>query len=356
MNRAQALKKHMGIGAHQAVLLCNPSNMFYASGYTGEGMVLVTEDLCAVITDFRYTEQAQQQAPGFDVHMTDKSHGHEDIVAGLCLEKKIDQLYYEDDFVTVHDAGKLREAARGVEWKPVAGAVEQLRELKDPDEQALMEKACQITGDTFERILPQIKPGMTEKQIAALLEYDMRCHGADRPSFSSIVAAGVNGSLPHATPSDYAVRTGDMITLDFGAKVGGYCADMTRTIALGEPSAELKKVYQVVKDAQQMAQDAVKAGKACRAIDAIARDYIAKMGYDGRFGHGLGHSLGIDIHEDPRFNTKTGATLKAGQMMTVEPGIYLPGIGGVRIENKVLVTGDGCRALTKPTRELIILS
>lgn len=356
MTHAERLIHHMGLGKEEAVLIHNPSNMFYVSGYTGEGLVLVWESARAIVTDFRYTEQAEKQAPGFQVHMTESGKTHEDIVAALCLERKTERLYYEDDFVTMRAFTKLRETVKGVEWKPVNGAPEQLREIKDEAELALMEKACLLTGEAFERLLPQIREGMTEKQIAALLAFDMSGHGADGSAFSAIVAAGVNGSLPHATPTDYAVRRGDMITLDFGAKVGGYCADMTRTIALGEPSPEMKKVYQIVMEAQQMAQDAVAAGKSCRAVDAIAREYIAEKGYDGRFGHGLGHSLGIDIHEDPRFNTQTTATLKAGHVMTVEPGIYLPGIGGVRIENTVAVTEDGCRALTRPTRELIILS
>ena len=183
----------------------------------------------------------------------------------------------------------------------------------------------------------------------------MMSHGASKPSFSTIVAAGANGSLPHAMPGEYRLRRGDMITMDFGARYGNYCADMTRTVALGQPSDEMKKVYGIVLDAQKMAQDAVAAGKLCRDIDAIARNYIYSHGYEGRFGHGLGHSVGIDIHEDPRFNQVSTAVLKAGQVMTVEPGIYLPGVGGVRIENSVVVREGGCEVLTFPDRELIIL-
>ncbi len=354
--RAKKLFASMMLHKHHAVLLHNPSNLFYLSGYTGEGVVLVAEECCAIVTDFRYVEQAAQQSPGFEVHMTGAGKTQEDIVASLCQKLGIDKVFYEDDTLTVKAFEKWKDAIKGVAWKPVGGAVEALREIKDEAELALVEKACRITGDTFERIVPQIKVGMTEKQIALLLEFDLRSHGADKASFSSIVAAGANGSLPHAVPSDYAVQAGDMITLDFGAKVGGYCADMTRTIALGEPSDVMKKVYETVKTAQQMAQDAVSAGRSCREVDAVARDYIDQSGYEGRFGHGLGHSLGIDIHEDPRFNTQTTATLKAGQLMTVEPGIYLPGVGGVRIENTVVVTQSGCRALTLPSRELMILA
>lgn len=355
MTRAQKLAALMMLEKQEAVLLHNPSNMFYLSGYTGEGVVLVSSEHCAVITDFRYIEQAENQAKGFSVHMTENSKTQEVIVGALCTKLGIEKVYYEADYLTVAAFQKWRDTVKSVEWKPLVGEVETLRELKDDAELALIEKACKITSDTFERMLSQIKEGMTEKQIALMLEFDMRSRGADGIAFSSIVAAGANGSLPHAIPGDYAIRRGDMITLDFGAKVGGYCADMTRTIALGEPSAEMKKIYQIVKEAQQMSEDAVAPGRLCREIDAIARDYIYAKGYEGRFGHGLGHSLGIDIHESPRMNMQSTATLKAGQLITVEPGIYVPGVGGVRIENTVVVTDGGCRALTLPDRELTIL-
>ncbi len=355
-NRVQRLLELMKATKHHAVLIHNPSNMFYLSGYTGEGCLFISGAVCAVVTDFRYTEQAENQAQGFGVRMTEKAKTQEDLVKALCLEQGVDKLFYEDDFLTVRDFEKLKDEIKGVEWKPVAGAPEQLRSVKDDGELALIEKACKITGDTFERLLSYVKAGMSEKEIACWIEYDMRSHGADRAAFSTIVAAGANGSLPHAVPSEYRLGQGDMVTVDFGAKVDGYCADMTRTFALGQPSEEMRKVYEVVQKAQQMAQDAVAAGKGCREIDSIARDYIGQQGYEGRFGHGLGHSLGIDVHETPRCNQQANSTFKEGQIMTVEPGIYLPGVGGVRIENTVVVTKDGCRSFTLPSRDLIIIS
>ena len=353
--RVKRLLDSMRLGEHEGVVVYDPSNMFYLSGYTGEGLVLVARGISAIVTDFRYTEQAQAQAPGFEVLMTEKGKSHEDIAGALCASGGIDTLYYEDDFVTVHTFNALRESVRGVEWKVVGSEIARLREIKDEDELALIRQACRITGEAFERILPHIKEGVTEKELALRLDFDMMSHGASKPSFSTIVAAGANGSLPHAVPGEYRLRRGDMITMDFGARYGNYCADMTRTVALGQPSDEMKKVYGIVLDAQKMAQDAVAAGKLCRDIDAIARNYIYSHGYEGRFGHGLGHSVGIDIHEDPRFNQVSTAVLKAGQVMTVEPGIYLPGVGGVRIENSVVVREGGCEVLTFPDRELIIL-
>ena len=353
--RAERLLESMQISGRQAVMLHNRSNMFYISGYTGEGSLFLCCAQQAVITDFRYTEQAERQTGGYEIHMTDRDRPEESIADQLRKKLGVDTIFYEDSSLTVRHFAKLRDAMPGVEWKSAGGAAEQMREVKDEAELALIRKACEITGDAYERTLPKIREGMTEKEISLMLEHDMRVLGADAVAFTPIVAAGVNGSLPHAVASDYRIRHGDMITMDFGAKLGGYCADMTRTIALGEPGEELKKIYGIVQEAQRRAQDAVAAGKDCRAMDALARDYIDSRGYEGRFGHGLGHSLGIDIHENPRLSTGAIGVLKENQVMTVEPGIYLPGIGGVRIENTVVITRDGCRSLTSPARDMIVL-
>ena len=238
--RVKRLLDSMRLGEHEGVVVYDPSNMFYLSGYTGEGLVLVARGISAIITDFRYTEQAQAQAPGFEVLMTEKGKSHEDIAGALCASGGIDTLYYEDDFVTVHTFNALRESVRGVEWKVVGSEIARLREIKDEDELALIRQACRITGEAFERILPHIKEGVTEKELALRLDFDMMSHGASKPSFSTIVAAGANGSLPHAVPGEYRLRRGDMITMDFGARYGNYCADMTRTVALGQPSDEMK--------------------------------------------------------------------------------------------------------------------
>ena len=356
MSRVQRLIASLSLDATEAVIVYKAANLFYLTGFTGEGIALVGANGQAVITDFRYVEQAERECPGFAVLSVAKGQNHEQVAATLCGQWGVTTLRYEDDAMTVRTFANAQKTIAGVRWIALNDDIELLRQVKDEGEIALIEQACRITGETFERILPQIAEGMTEKELAVKLEFDMLAHGADGLAFSTIVAAGAHGSLPHELVGIMQTSGGDMITMDFGAKIGGYCADMTRTVALGEPSAEMRRVYETVQTAQRMAEDAVVAGGDLRAIDAIARDYIAQQGYEGRFGHGLGHSLGIEIHEAPRLNATANGVLAEGQLMTVEPGIYLPGVGGVRIENTVVVQGSGCRALTLPTRDLIILS
>ena len=218
-----------------------------------------------------------------------------------------------------------------------------------------MRKAAAITSEAFEAVLPKIRPGMAETELRLELENCMFRLGAEKLAFDTIIASGENGSLPHAVPGSRKLRKGDMITMDFGAKVGGYCSDMTRTVALGEPSPELRKIYSTVYRAQTMCEAALAAGKNCRDIDRLARDYIDSQGYAGRFGHGLGHCVGIDIHEDPRLSPGCHDILKAGMVITVEPGVYVPGVGGVRIENTCLVKENGSEPLTTARKELVVL-
>ncbi len=355
MDRSCKLIDAMHIGAGEAVLLHKPANMFYFSGYTGEGLVLLTASTKTIITDFRYTEQAEKQAPGFAVCMTTRDCDHNQAAFNIMKVQNITKTYYEDDHITVRAYREMEKVMEGVSFLPVDKVPEKLREIKDETELEKMALACKVTSEAFAYILGEIKEGMTEREIAHKLESYIVTHGAQELAFHTIIASGENGSLPHAIPGERKVRRGDMITLDFGAKVDGYCADMTRTIALGEPSEKMRHVYDVVFTAQQMAQDALAAGKVCREIDAIARDYIAAQGYGDNFGHGLGHSLGIDIHENPRLSMLCTDLTQENQVLTVEPGVYLPGIGGVRIENSCVVTKDGCYSLTTAPKELIIL-
>lgn len=356
MGRQQKLIEKMQLAIHEAVVIHNPSNMFYLSGYTGEGLIVIAHGLSAIITDFRYTEQAENQAVDYACHMTNKDLSANKCLATLLEPMGITKVYYEDDFITVKAFAQLQNALAFCSFEAINSKPEQMREIKDETELALIKKACAITSDAFEYIITFIKEGMTEKEIALALENRMYALGADGLAFSTIIAAGANGSLPHAVPGNYRTQKGDMITLDYGAKYKGYCADMTRTVAVGEPSETMRKVYETVYEAQAMAEKALAKDKWTDEIDAVARNYIDGMGYAGRFGHGLGHSLGIDIHENPRLSMACHETVKAGHVLTVEPGIYLPGIGGVRIENTCVVTDSGVEALTYANKELIIIN
>ena len=357
MTAFEKLVDKLGLTAQNAVVVHNPSNMFYLTqGYTGEGCVLISGTRRVIITDFRYTEQAEQQAPGFDVVMTDKGLTHSQWVARICEEDKVETLRYEDDYLTVRSFEALRAAVGdSMSYIPLNKVPEKLREIKTPAEIEAMRRAAAITSKAFDAILPQIKEGMTEKDLQIELDFTMLKLGAERNAFSTIIASGENGSLPHAIPGSRKLRKGDMITMDYGAKVDGYCSDMTRTVALGEPSAEMRRVYDTVLHAQTICEEALAAGKNCFEIDKLARDYIDAQGYAGRFGHGLGHAVGIDIHENPRLSQLCHETLEAGVVITVEPGVYLPGVGGVRIENTCLVTETGSEPLTTAPKELIIL-
>lgn len=347
----------MQLASNEGVLVHNPSNMFYLTeGYTGEGLVFVSQKRRVIITDFRYTEQAERQAPGFEVVMTDKGLSHHQWVARLCKEEGVASLRYEDGYVTVRTFHSLQDAVGDeVAFFPLNGAPEKLREIKTAAEADVMRKAGAITSKAFDEILGKIHEGMTEKELQIELDFTMLRLGADGVAFSTIIASGENGSLPHAIPGDRKLQKGDMITMDYGAKFGGYCSDMTRTVALGTPSDTMRRVYDTVLTAQKMCEEALAPGKVCSDIDKLARDYIDAQGYAGRFGHGLGHAVGIDIHENPRLSYACHDLLVPGVVMTVEPGVYLPGVGGVRVENTCLITETGAEPLTTAPKELIIL-
>ena len=357
MTAAEKLTEMLRLGPGAAVVVHDPSNMFYLTeGYTGEGMVFISQARRVIVTDFRYTEQAERQAPGFEVVMTEKGRNAEQVLSELAGAGKITEIRVETNYLSVDRFEKIRSAlGEEIACLPLDEAPQKLRQVKTPTEITVIRKACDITADAFRAILPKIREGMTEKELQIELDFTMLRLGAERLAFDTIVASGENGSLPHAIPGRRAIKRGDLITMDFGAKVGNYCADMTRTVAFGQPTEEMRRIYETVLRAQTLCEDALAAGKNCFDIDKLARDYIDARGYAGRFGHGLGHSVGIDIHEEPRLSTLCHETLKAGVVITVEPGIYLPGVGGVRIENTCLVRENGCTPLTTADKQLIIL-
>ena len=353
--RTEKLIAALAQAGSQGALVHKPSNIRWLSGYTGEGLLVIAPDICGIVTDFRYTEQAEQQAPDYKVHMTSPTVTHNQVASELIRAAGIESLTFEDDKVTVKNMESIRKAMPDVRFVSMNRRIEALRVTKDDQEIALIEKACEITCQAFEYILGVIKPGMTELALRFELESAMYRFGAEKLAFDTIIAAGANGSLPHAIPGERVIQAGDLVTMDYGARFGGYCADMTRTVAVGHIDDEKRRMYNTVLEAQLRALEAIRPGAHCRDVDAVARDFINAAGYEGRFGHGLGHSLGLDIHEDPRFNTMSDAVLEPGIVITDEPGIYLPGDCGCRIEDTVLVTQDGCRRLTTAAKELIIL-
>ncbi len=355
MNRLEKMFRAAGLRPNEGVLIHKPSNMFYLSGYTGEGLLAVGPGFQAIVTDFRYTEQAERQAPGFQVLMVEKGVSHAKLAAKVFAEHGVKAVRYEDDQVTVRSFERIKQDIPGVEFSSLNGAPEKVRRIKDEGELKLIEEACDISCKALDAVLGKIQPGMTEKQLQLLLDYTMLELGADALAFNTIVASGVNGSLPHAIPSDKKLEKGEMITMDFGAKKGGYCADMTRTVALGQPSAEMKKIYDTVLLAQETCEAMLAPGKCCFDIDTEAHRIIDAAGYAGRFGHGLGHSVGIDIHEEPRLSQLCRDILEPGTTITVEPGIYVSGLGGVRIENTCVVTENGGRTLVHAQKALLIL-
>ena len=336
-----------------AVLLTKPENMRYYSGYTGEGWLVVLPKQAVILTDFRYVEQAETQAPDCAVRMV--SRGAKMTEALLECLQGIDRLAAEDDHLTRRAWTALEERLQGVALIGAENLPEKVRAVKTDAEIELMAQAEAIADQAFTHILGFIRPGITELDVAWELERVMRLLGSEGPAFDTIVAGGPNGSLPHAIPGKRALQTGDMITMDFGAKVGGMCGDFTRTVALGTPCEELRKVYAIVLEAQLRALDILTPGITGKDVDAVARACIEGAGYGERFGHGLGHGVGLMVHEAPGLHTQANEALVPGNVVTVEPGIYLPGIGGVRIEDLVAVTENGHRNLTSSAKELVIL-
>lgn len=351
MNRCEPFLREL---SGQAALIHRPENMRWLTGYTGEGAVFVSDSRQVIITDFRYIEQAGRQAPECRVERTDAARRESAVVKALADEEALTELFVETDYLTYDQVEALKQALPSVALKPLKELPQKLRMIKGPEEIECICRASEISCKAFENLLGKIHAGMTEKQVQILLDFEMLQLGSEMNAFDTIAAAGVNGSLPHAVPSDHVIAEGELLTLDFGAKVGGYCTDMTRTIGFGRVSDELRAVYDGVLTAQLRALEAVKPGAVCGDIDAIARSYLDER-WPGAFGHSLGHGVGLFIHEQPRVAKGSETVLCPGHVVTVEPGVYIPGLGGCRIEDTVILTEDGkIDPITAP-KELILL-
>jgi Xaa-Pro aminopeptidase len=350
--RRRTLVARLGDLEVDAFFITDPVNVRYLTGFTGSnGQLLVGPDDAWFLTDGRYTEQARHQVEGTERITYDRSAT--ETLPGLLAPAA--RLGFESRHVTVASHDAIATACGGATLVATTGVVEAARQVKDDDELDLLRRAQAATDAAFEDVLDMITGGMSEQQLARVLIARMAEAGADDVAFDPIVAFGEHGAEPHHEPGHRMLEEGDLITVDFGALVGGYHADMTRTISFGSAPTELRKIHDVVREAQQAGVDAVRAGVAGSAVDAASRTVIAGAGYGDRFVHGLGHGVGLQIHEEPWLGAHHEAELPAGAVVTVEPGVYVPGLGGVRIEDAVEVTDDGCRVLGSSTRELIEL-
>lgn len=348
------------VGA-DAILITDPRNIAYLTGFRGSGgAVLVEETGEAVLcTDSRYELQVVEQAPDVG-HVISREY-----VAGVLGRRRGPAdapIAVEGDVLTLTAAAALRRALAGVgaQEAPVietSGLVEEVRRNKDADELALIECACGVLDTAWTHMLTNglIRVGHTERDVAADLEHAMRRAGSDGVAFETIVATGPNGAHPHHVPGDRVLASGDLVVIDFGATVAGYASDCTRTVALGAAPDRLVEAYDVVLQAQLAGVAAVRAGIACTDLDAVSRGIIESAGYGGYFGHSLGHGVGLDVHEAPAVSTRSTSTLSDGDVITIEPGIYLPGLGGIRIEDTVAVTDGGGRSLTTTSKTLSVL-
>ncbi|HEX3871659.1 MAG TPA: Xaa-Pro peptidase family protein [Pirellulales bacterium] len=344
--RRDALRKLLKKGP-SALLVTSFTNVSYLTGFTGDdSYLLITPKDEVVISDFRYTEQLEQECPDVELHIRTVGVSMRDSVAKVVAGAKLSQLGIEGDSITVSEHQAMAAKLAKVELIATSGLVEELREVKDKHEIDEIRLAARQAERAFEVLRATLRGESTEKQVADDLEHQMRQFGAKGASFPPIVAVGPRAALPHARPTDKQIGSADFVLVDWGATARQYKSDLTRVLVTGKISPKLERVYGVVLEAQQRAIAAVRPGMACREVDQVARAVITDAGFGKQFGHGLGHGLGLDIHESPRLNSSADRPLRPGMVITIEPGIYLPGWGGVRIEDDVLVTKTGGEMLT----------
>lgn len=336
------------------LLVTELSHVRYLTGYSGSsGMVLLLPPKAYFFTDFRYKVQAQKEVKDCAIIIAEQALTSE-LPKVHGINKKI-RIGLEEEFVTLSLLEQLKDLLPLAEFISTKKLVESLSVSKDADEIKKIKKAVKISEKAYTETLQLLKPGVKEKDIALELEYRMRVLGADASAFDAIVASGQRSSMPHGIASDKKLRKGDFVTIDFGCFYQGYASDITRTVVLGKANSKQKEIYDVVLKAQLAACKAVKPGLACSRLDGVARDIIMKAGYGDYFGHGLGHGIGLIVHDDPHLNTRSTETLKTNMVVTIEPGIYIPNWGGVRIEDDVVVTAAGGQILSKLPKELMEL-
>ncbi len=336
----------------EGIFFFGEANIRYLTGFTGsDGVLFLGTDRLVLLVDGRYTTQARREVACDISEFSDRTEG----MARLIADRGVKRVGLESAIMTLRDYHAFKDRVDGIALKPLSGEIEHIRVVKDAGERKLLREAARIAAAALTEILGDISPGMAEWEIAVRLERAMRQGGGERPSFETIVASGSNSALPHATPGRREIREGDFVTIDYGTVWGGYHSDETCTVAVGEITEEQAAVYAVVREAHDRAIDRVRAGVPCRDIDTAARGHIDTAGYGDYFVHGTGHGVGLEVHESPRLSGRADDILEEGMVVTVEPGVYIPGRWGVRIEDTVMVGRDGCEILTRMSKDLKIL-
>ncbi len=359
MTRTERLQRALLTTGVDAILVTDLTNVLYLTGFSGSNaQLLVTPSEAHLLTDPRYDQRARSLAKDCEIHIYEGRAGVswkggpaevlEPLIAGS------ERIGVEADNMSVTEFAGLEELFGNAEWVATSGVVEQLRRVKDDGEMTLLREAMALADAAFEHIVDRLDVGRAERDVALDLEAFMRSSGAEAVSFPPIVGSGPLSAHIHHTPGDRTLEKGDLVLLDFGARYRGYCSDMTRTVVLGAASAQQVEMYTVVLEAQRAAIDSISAGALGREVDSVARKVIADAGHAQHFNHGLGHGVGLAIHEAPGLGKTSTDRLEMGEVVTVEPGIYLPGDGGVRIEDCVLVTGDGAEVLTSAQKESLL--
>ena len=334
----------------QAFLVTNPLSLRYLTGFTGDvGMLLVAGEGALLAVDPRYTEQAGKETTG--ARVTEVRDGWGDWLTGTLASRKIARLAVEAEHVTLSQWEEWHQHLPEVELKPVKGTVADLRIVKSQEEIRSIEAAVALTDEAFAAFRCWLRPGATELEAAWFIEAYMRTHGAEAVAFDVVVAAGPNSAMPHARPGVRCISEQEPIVVDIGSRIAGYNSDLTRTLWIGPSQDRFARLYSVVQQAQEAAEAAIRATMAGKEADAVARRILTDAGYGDAFGHGLGHGVGLEVHEAPHLSPRSTDTLEPGHVVTIEPGVYLPGWGGIRIEDMVVVTDDGIRILTGSTKE-----
>jgi Xaa-Pro aminopeptidase len=352
--RLDKFRKKLSDLSVDAALIQKNENYLYLSGFTGtSAYLLITQSKAYLLTDFRYIEQATKQAPHFEV--VKHKQNVNDTIKEIILSEGVKKLGFEDNNITFSVYKAYEASFFCVDLVGLGDTVEELRSIKDNEEIDIINKAVEIADEAFQHVLGILRPGITELDVAAELEFKMKKLGASGPSFDTIIASGTRSSMPHGVASEKKLELGDPITMDFGAKYNNYCSDMTRTVFLGQPDERILGIYKLVQKAQQMSTKGAIAGSVGKNVDKIARDIIYRNGYEENFGHGLGHGVGLEIHENPRLSINAENILQNNMAVTVEPGIYIKGFGGVRIED-IIIIKDACPIiLTKSPKEIIVI-